>query len=145
MSSNSYSTIKDRISEACDAIHDGWYSNSIEEVKIHKVLLRCLQRQWNGRALKGTQVATNKVLTEAWEGVICKYIDCLNKFNMYSQPKMILEASNYLICFVVGHQWLKPFFKWNLRYYVCKKKLLAADQKNSNSIYNISTCFNWIE
>ena len=27
MSSNSYSAIEDCISEACDAIHDSWYSN----------------------------------------------------------------------------------------------------------------------
>ncbi len=124
MSSNSYSAIEDRIFEACDAIHDGWYSNYTQVAKVYEVPLRRLQRRWNGEASKSTRAATHKVLTEeAQEGAICEYIDCLDKGNMFARPKMILRAANYLIRFenrVLGYQWLKLFLERNPKYHICK-------------------------
>ena len=57
---------------------------------------------------------------------------------------MIVEARNYLICFenyVIGHQWLKQFFKQNLEYYIQKQKSLAAEQKYCYGLYNINNYF----
>ena len=62
----------------------------------------------DGGASKSTRAATNKVLTEAQEGAICEYIDCLDKINICARTKMIVGTANYLIRFenrVVGHQW----------------------------------------
>ena len=83
MSSDSYSAIEDRISEAYDAIHDGWYSNCTQVAKVYEVPLRRLQRRRKG-ASNSIRAATKKVLTEAQEGAIHQYIDFLDKMNIYA-------------------------------------------------------------
>ena len=116
MAFNSYAAIEAKISEACDAIHDGWYSNCVQAASAYEVPLCRLQRRWNGGASTSTRVPTNKALTEEQEGVIREYIDRLDKINMCVRPRMIVGAANYLIRFenrVVGHQWLKRFLERN--------------------------------
>ncbi len=72
MAFNSYSMIEEQISEACDAIHDGWYSNCTQAATVYgyQVPVRRLQRQWNESTSKNTQASTN---------AICEYIDRLDK------------------------------------------------------------------
>ena len=114
MAFNSYATIEARISEACDAIHDGWYTNCTQAASAYDVPIRRLQRRWNGSASKSTRASTNKALTEEQEVAIREYIDRLDKINMCARPQMIVGAANYLIRFenrVVGHQWLKQFLE----------------------------------
>ncbi len=42
MAFNSYTAIEGRISEACDAIHDGWYTNCVEAASAYEFPLRRL-------------------------------------------------------------------------------------------------------
>ena len=54
---------------------------------------------------------------------------------------MIVGAANYLIRFetrVVGHQRLKRFLERNPEYHVRKQKALAAAQKQSHSVHDMS-------
>ena len=97
MASDSYAAIEERISEACDAIHDGWYTNCVQAANAYEVPLRRLQRRWNGGASKSTRVPTNKGLTEAQEGAIREYIDRLEKIYMCARPQMNVGATNYLL------------------------------------------------
>ena len=93
MAFNSYAVIEARISEACDAIHDGWYTNA-HKLQVHNVLIRWLQRRWNGSASKSTRASTNKALKEEHEGAIREYIDRLDKINMCTRPQMMVGAAN---------------------------------------------------
>ena len=109
MAFNSYAT-EARVREACDAIHDGSYTNCTQAASAYNVPICRLQRRWNKSASKSTQASTNKALTEEQEGAIREYIDRLDKINICAYPQMIVGAANYLIRFenrVVGHQWLK--------------------------------------
>lgn len=45
MAFNSYIAIKIRISEACNVIYDGWYTNCVQATSIYEVFLCRLQRQ----------------------------------------------------------------------------------------------------
>ena len=74
MAANSYAAIEERISEACDAIHDGWYTNCVQAANAYEVLLRRLQRRWNGSASKSTRAPTNKALTEEQEGAFASIL-----------------------------------------------------------------------
>ena len=42
---------------------------------------------------------------------------------------------------MVGHQWLKRFLEQNPEYHIQKQKLLAAEQKHSHSVYDMSDYF----
>ena len=86
MAFNSYAAIEARFSEACDAIHDGWYTNCVQAASVYEVLLRRLQRRWNGGASKSTRAPTNKALTEEQEAVIREYIDRVDKINRCARP-----------------------------------------------------------
>ena len=88
MAFNSYATFEARISEACDAIYDGWYTSAYD------VPIRRLQRRWNGSASKSIRASTNKALTEEQEGAIREDIDRLDKRNMCARPQMIVGAAN---------------------------------------------------
>ena len=99
MSSNSYSAIKDRISEACDMIQDGWYSTWTQVAKVYQASFCCLEKKWKGGVSKCTQGATNKVLMEALDDTICVYINCSDEINMFARLKMIFGAANYFIRF----------------------------------------------
>ena len=148
MAFNSYATIEARISEACDAIHDGWYTNCTQAASAYDVPIRRLQRRWNRSASKSTRASTNKAFTEEQEGAIREYIDRLDKINMCARPQMIVGAANYLIRFenrVVGHQWLKQFLKRNPEYSVRKQKPLEAERKHSHSVHDMSNYFEKIE
>ncbi len=148
MAFNSYAAIEERISEACDAIHDGWYLNCTQAATVYQVPVRQLQRRWNGSASKSTRASTNKALTEEQESAIREYIDRLDKINMCARPQMIVGAANYLIRFedrVVGHQWLKRFLERNPEYHVRKQKPLAADRKHSHSVHDMSDYFEKVE
>ena len=148
MAFNSYAAIEARISEACDAIHDGWYTNSTQAASAYDVPLCRLQRRWNGGTLKSTRASTNKALTEEQEGAIREYIDRLDKINMCVRPQMIVGAANYLIRFenrVVGHQSLKRFLERNPEYHIRKQKPLAAERKHSHSVHDMSNYFEKIE
>ena len=70
MAFNSYAAIGARISETCDEIHDGWYTNCVQAASAYEVPLRQLQRLWNGGASKSTRASTNKALTEEQEDAI---------------------------------------------------------------------------
>ena len=144
MAFDSFATIEARISEACDAIHDGWYTNCTQAASAYDVPIRRLQRRWNGSASKSTRASTNKALTEEQEGAIREYIDRLDKINMCARPQMIVGAANYLIRFenrVVGHQWLKRFLERNPEYHVRKQKPLEAERKHSHSVHDMSDYF----
>ena len=107
MAFSSYAAIEARISEACDAIHDGWYTNYVQVASVYEVSLCRLQKRWNGGASESTQAPTNKALTEEQEAAIREYINRLDKINMCACPQMIVGAANYLIRFenrAVGHQ-----------------------------------------
>ena len=148
MAFNSYAAIEARISEACDAIHDGWYTNFVQADSVYEVPLRRLQGRWNRGASKSTRAPTNKALTEEQEVAIREYIDRLDKINMYARLQMIVGAANYLICFenrTVGHQWLKRFLERNPEYHRRKQKPLAAERKHSHSVHDISDYFEKIE
>ena len=93
MAFNSYAAVEARISEACDAIHDGWYTNCVQAASAYEVPLRRLQRRWNGGVSKSTKASTNKALTEGQEGAIREYIDRLDKINMCARPQMIVGAA----------------------------------------------------
>ncbi len=86
MAFNSYAAIEGRISGACDAIHDGWYTNCVQAASTYEVPLRRLQRRWNGSASKSTRTPTNKALTEKQESAIREYINRHDKINMYARP-----------------------------------------------------------
>ena len=105
MAFNSYAAIEARINEACDAIHDGWYTNCVQAASAYDVPLRRLQRRWNGGASKSTRVPTNNALTEEQEGAIREYIDRLDKINMCARPQMIVGAANHT-SFVSKIAWL---------------------------------------
>ena len=125
MAFNSYTTIEEQISEACDAIHDGWYLNCTQAATVYQILVRRLQRRWNRSASKSTRASTNKALTEEQKSAIREYIDRLNKINIFARPQIIVRAANYLIRFedrVVGQQWLKQFLERHLEYHVRKQK-----------------------
>ena len=77
MAFNSYAAIEARISEACDAIHDGWCTNCVQAASAYEVPLRRLRTRWNGGASKST-----KVLTEEQDGAIREHIDRLDKIDM---------------------------------------------------------------
>ena len=97
---------------------------------------------------KNTRAPTNKTLIEEKEGVIRKYINRLDKINICTYPQIIVGAANYLICFenyVIGHQWLKQFFKQNPECHIRKRKPLAAEQKHSHSVHDMSNYFEKIE
>ncbi len=148
MAFNSYSAIEGQISEACDAIHNGWYTNCVQAASAYEVPLRRLQRRWNGGASKSTRAPTNKALTEEQEDAIREYINRLDKINMCARLQMIVGAVNYLICFenrVVGHQWLKRFFERNPEYHIRKQKPLATERKHSHSVHDMSDYFEKIE
>lgn len=49
--------------------------------------------------LKSTKIFINKAFIKEQEGAICKYIDRLDKINMYPHLQIIMGATNYLICF----------------------------------------------
>lgn len=75
--------------------------------KIYEVLIYSLQRWWNRKTSKSIQVATNKIFTNGQEGTICKYIDCLDKINIYTWQKKIVTAAKYFVCFenhVLNHK-----------------------------------------
>ena len=99
MAFNYYSAIEGRISEACDTIHDGWYTDYVKAARAYKVPLRRLQRRWNGDASKSTRAPTNKALTEEQEGAIREWIDRFDRINMCACPELIVGGANYLICF----------------------------------------------
>ena len=137
MAFNSYAAIEARISETCDAIHDGWCTNCVQAASVYEVPLR----RWNGGASKSTRASTNKALTEEQEVAIREYIDRLDKINMCARPQMIVGAANYLIRFenrVVGHQWLKRSLERNPEYHLRKQKPLAAERKHSHSVHDMS-------
>ena len=115
----SYAAIKARISEACDAIYDDWYTSCTQAASVYEVPICRLQRRWNRTASKSTRAPTNKALTEEQEVAICEYIYRLDKINMCARLQMIVGATNYLICFencMVGHQWLKQFLEPNPKF-----------------------------
>ncbi len=144
----SYQAIEDRISEAIDSIHDGWYTNCSAAAKEYDVPLRRLQRRWNGCDSKSTRTGTNKALTEAQEEAIREYIGRLDDINMSARRRMIVGAANYLIRFEnrqVDHQWLTPFLKRNPDFYVRKQKPLAADRKNSHNVNDMASYFGKLE
>ncbi len=88
--------------------------------------------------------STNKALTKEQKSAIRKYIDRLDKINIWTRPQMIIGAANYLTRFedrIVGHQWLKQFFERNLEYHVRKQKALAADRKHGHSVHDMSDYF----
>ena len=144
----SYQAIEDRINEALDSIHDGWYSNCTAAANAYDVPVRRLQRRWNGCNSKSTRDASNKALTEAQEQAIREYISRLDRINMSARPRMIVGAANYLIRFenrVVGHQWLSRFLKRNPDFHVRKQKSLAAERKNSHSVADMKDYFDKLE
>ena len=94
MAFNSYPAIEARISEACDAIHDGWYTNCTQAASAYNVPIRWFQRRWNGSASKSTRASTNKALKAEHEGAIREYIDRLDKINMCARPQMMVGAAN---------------------------------------------------
>ncbi len=148
MAFNSYATIEARISEDCDAIHDGCYTNCTQAASAYDVPIRRLQRRWNGIASKSTRASTNKTLTKEQECAIREYIDRLDKINICARPKMIVGAANYLIRFenrVVDHQWLMGCLERNPKYHILKQKPLAAERKHSHSVYDMSDYFKKIE
>ena len=102
MAFNSYATIEARISEACDAIHDGWYTKLYTSCKC----IRCsnssvtMRVEWK-RVKKYTSIHHQSPYRGA-RG--CTYR--LEKINMCARPQMIVGAANYLIRFencMVGH------------------------------------------
>ena len=52
MAFNSYAAIEARISEACDAIHDGWYSNCTQAATAYEVPIRRLRRRVEWKRVK---------------------------------------------------------------------------------------------
>ncbi len=59
-----YTAIEARISEVCDAIHDGWYTNCVQATNVYEIPLCQLQRRWNGGVSKSIRAPTNKALTK---------------------------------------------------------------------------------
>ena len=144
----SYRAIEDRINEAIDSIHDGWYTNCAAAAREYDVPLRRLQRRWNGSGSRSTHAGTNKALIEAQEQAICEYIARLDAINMSARPRMIVGAANYLLKFEnrqVGYQWLTRFLKRNPDFHVRKQKPLAADRKNSHNIADMISYFQKLE
>ena len=144
MTSDSYAAIEEKISQACDAIYDGWYTNCIQVANAYDVFLCRLQNKWNGNASNSTKAPNNKALIEVQEGAIRKYIDRFNKINMCARSQIIVGVANYFFYLencAVSYQWLKQFLKQNLEYHIQKDKPLAAEQKHSHSIYDMSNYF----
>ena len=97
---------------------------------------------------KSIRAPNNKAFTKKQKVLICKYINRLDKINIYTCLQIIVRAANYLICFencVVGYQWLKRFLEKNLEYHIWKQKPLAVEQNHSYSVHEMSDYFEKIE
>ena len=144
MPSDSYYKLENRIEEAINALHNGWYKNCTKAARAYDVPIRQLQRRWNESNSKSTRPSTNKALTEEQEEAIREYIDRCDRFNMCARPKMIVGAANYLIRTEdrkVGHQWFNRFLERNPQYNKRKQKPLATDRKNSHSLTDMRDYF----
>ena len=144
MTSESYQDVEVRISDAIDALHEGWYTNCAQAAKTFQVPVRRLQRRWNGSNSKSSRPSTNKALSDEQEVAIRQYIEQLDKINMCARPRMIIGAANHLLRSedrVVGHQWFKRFLARNPEYHRRRQKPLAVDRKNSHSVQDIKAYF----
>ena len=74
-----------------------WYTNCAHAASAYDVLIRRLQRRWNGSASKSTRASTNNAITEEREGAIREYIDRLDKINMCARPQMIALRIAWLV------------------------------------------------
>lgn len=82
MAFNSYTALEARVSEACDVIHDGWYTNCAHAANAYEVPIRRLKKQRTGSTSKSTRIPTNKALTEEQEGAVRDCTDRLDKIDV---------------------------------------------------------------
>ena len=94
---NTYSDQEDRMKEALDAIHDGYFISASAAAKHFNLKPRRVQYRLRGKASRKTRPQFHKRLTNTQESTLCDYINYVNQIKHSIRLKHIRDTIEYIL------------------------------------------------
>src|SRR5215469_3907302 len=152
---DSYKQIESRIENALVAISREETPNISRFACEFNVPYKRLLNRFKGRNSRSTRPPAGRLLSDAQESALCRYINTLDELDIHARPSMVENAVNSIL--KEGHtatnlpppttseKWLKRFFQRHPEYRIRKRRAIDLDRKKAHEPAVIQDWFDHTE
>jgi hypothetical protein len=147
-----YSKVEARIKDAIDAMKREKKPNISHYARRFNVPYQRLRMRWNGKDSRSSRPPTNRLLSEAQELSLCRYINVLDDLDISPLPRMVENCANSILREAhsdkpgpppqIGEHWLSRFYLRHPEYKIRKRRAIDLDRKQAHQPEVIQDWFN---
>jgi hypothetical protein len=147
----SYQQIETRIENAIVAILREENPNISRFAREFNVPYGRLRNRLKGRDSRSTRPPTRRLLSDAQESALCRYINILDELDIHARPATVETAANSILKEghthkslpppTIGGHWLKRFFQRHPEYRIRKRRAIDLDRKRAHEPATIQAWF----
>ena len=139
---NTYQDIEVLIQNAIEAMKHEKNPKIAHFARRFNVPYHRLRSRWKGINSRSTRPPTNRLLSEAQELAVCRYINILDDLDIAPRPAMVANCANSVLKEAhgdkpgnapqIGEHWLKRFYSRHPEYRIRKRRALDLDRKRAH-------------
>jgi hypothetical protein len=147
----SYERIESRIENAIVAILREENPNISRFAREFNVPYHRLRNRLKGRDSRSTRSPVGRLLSDAQESALCRYLNILDELDIHARPAMVETAANSILKEghthknlpppTIGMHWLKRFFQRHPEYRIRKRRAIDLDRKKAHEPATIQAWF----